>query len=135
VRARPSTQPNLCLPNSTASAPRTVHDATVSGDGCTPHSVFTPLPAAELPGWWAASPYLDGVPLRPIQLHMVAVALFASLVGPFGGFLASAVKRAFEIKDFASFLPGHGGLMDRNDCQMLTALFVSVWARTFVISQ
>ena len=97
---------------------------------CTPHPVFAPsLGAAELPGWWPLA--LTGA-VRPVQLHMVAVASFASLVGPFGGFLASAIKRAFDIKDFAAFLPGHGGLMDRNDCQMLTALFVAVWVKTFV---
>mmetsp|Transcript_33822 Transcript_33822/g.69135 ORF Transcript_33822/g.69135 Transcript_33822/m.69135 type:complete len:389 (+) Transcript_33822:43-1209(+) len=90
---------------------------------CEPHAMFRHLPAASLPSWWPA----DEVPVRPVQLHMMAVAVFASTVGPFGGFLASAIKRAYDIKDFAAFLPGHGGLMDRNDCQMLTALFVVVY--------
>jgi phosphatidate cytidylyltransferase len=94
---------------------------------CEPHHVFKPLPPSVLPTFWP-----DGVPLRPCQLHMVVVSLFASLVGPYGGFLASGIKRAYDIKDFASFLPGHGGLMDRNDCQMLTALFVTVYMKTFI---
>ena len=33
---------------------------------------------------------------------------FASSVAPFGGFFASAIKRAYGIKDFDSFIPGHG---------------------------
>lgn len=94
---------------------------------CTPHRIFRQLPTVDLPALWPA-----GIPLRPVQLHMVAVALFASFVGPFGGFLASGLKRAFDIKDFAAFLPGHGGLMDRNDCQMLTALFTTVYVTTFI---
>lgn len=96
---------------------------------CQSHAVFKFMPPSDLPRWWPLA--LTG-PVRPVQLHMVAVAVFASLVGPFGGFLASAVKRAYDIKDFAAFLPGHGGLMDRNDCQMITALFVAVWVSTFV---
>ena len=94
---------------------------------CEPHSVFQKLGPLDLPAWWPAD-----VSVRPVQLHMVVVSIFASLVGPFGGFLASAIKRAYDIKDFAAFLPGHGGLMDRNDCQMITAMFVSVWVSCVV---
>ncbi len=58
----------------------------------------------------------------PIQLHALSLILFASLVAPFGGFLASGIKRAYRIKDFDSIIPGHGGLMDRFDCQLIMAL-------------
>jgi phosphatidate cytidylyltransferase len=40
------------------------------------------------------------------------------LIGVFaqvGDILASALKRSVDIKDYASRLPGHGGLMDRAD--------------------
>jgi hypothetical protein len=49
----------------------------------------------------------------PIQMHALWLGMFASLVAPFGGFLASAIKRAYGIKDFDSLIPGHGGVMDR----------------------
>lgn len=52
----------------------------------------------------------------------VALALFASLIAPFGGFFASAVKRATGVKDFAGYIPGHGGLTDRMDCQLIMAV-------------
>jgi phosphatidate cytidylyltransferase len=42
----------------------------------------------------------------PIQIHGLAYGLFASLVAPFGGFFASAIKRAYKKKDFDSFMPG-----------------------------
>ena len=53
----------------------------------------------------------------PFQIHAVAMAIFASLVAPFGGFFASGFKRAFNIKDFGDSIPGHGGMTDRMDCQ------------------
>jgi len=68
----------------------------------------------------------------PVQIHALWLGLFASCVAPFGGFLASAIKRAYRIKDFDSFIPGHGGLTDRFDCQFLMALCTWVHYNTFV---
>lgn len=68
----------------------------------------------------------------PFQLHAMALALFASAIGPFGGFFASGAKRAFEIKDFANIFPGHGGVTDRVDCQLLMAVFTYVYVINFV---
>lgn len=68
----------------------------------------------------------------PIQIHALSLAFFASVVAPFGGFLASAIKRAYSIKDFDSIIPGHGGVMDRMDCQFLMALCTWVHYNTFV---
>lgn len=68
----------------------------------------------------------------PIQIHAVWLGFFASVVAPFGGFLASAIKRAYGIKDFDSVIPGHGGVTDRLDCQFLMALCTWVHYNTFV---
>jgi phosphatidate cytidylyltransferase len=75
----------------------------------------------------------SAVVLRPIQLHGIAYGVFASLVAPFGGFLASAIKRGYDIKDFDKIIPGHGGLMDRMDCQLIIHLFTYVHIKSFVI--
>jgi phosphatidate cytidylyltransferase len=56
--------------------------------------------------------------------HAWVMALYTSLVGPFGGYLASSIKRAHGKKDFGNTIPGHGGLVDRLDCQIITAPFV-----------
>ncbi|CAF1097054.1 unnamed protein product [Rotaria sordida] len=69
--------------------------------------------------------------LYPFQLHSLTLSLFASSIGPFGGFFASGFKRAFRIKDFAATIPGHGGFMDRFDCQIIMALFTNVYIATF----
>lgn len=50
-----------------------------------------------------------------------------SFIGPFGGFLASVIKRAYEQKDFGSLFPGHGGFVDRLDCQLVLAPFVYLY--------
>ena len=55
-----------------------------------------------------------------LQLHAVVLAMFASIIAPFGGFFASGFKRGFKIKDFGDSIPGHGGMTDRMDCQVLT---------------
>jgi phosphatidate cytidylyltransferase len=79
-------------------------------------------------------PGLSGanITLLPIQLHGVAYGLFASFIAPFGGFLASGIKRAYKRKDFDSIFPGHGGLMDRMDCILVMIFFTSFHFRTFI---
>jgi phosphatidate cytidylyltransferase len=69
---------------------------------------------------------------KNIRFHMMMIALFASIVAPFGGFLASGFKRAFKVKDFAESIPGHGGFADRMDCQFLMGLFTYLYLKNFV---
>lgn len=65
--------------------------------------------------------------LSRMQVHAVALSLFASVVAPFGGFFASGFKRAFKIKDFGTSIPGHGGFTDRMDCQLIMATFAYIY--------
>ena len=65
--------------------------------------------------------------------HAVVMALYTSIISPFGGFLASAVKRAHGAKDFGSLIPGHGGVVDRFDCQVVTAPFVFLYLKSCLV--
>lgn len=70
-----------------------------------------------------------------IYLHSIVLILFASFVAPFGGLLASAFKRLFKMKDFATYLPGHGGITDRIDCQLLMGIFTRYYISAFVLKR
>mmetsp|Transcript_14441 Transcript_14441/g.39280 ORF Transcript_14441/g.39280 Transcript_14441/m.39280 type:complete len:492 (+) Transcript_14441:2-1477(+) len=74
----------------------------------------------------------DTQPLLRIQMHGLVLGSFASLVAPFGGFFASGIKRAYKIKDFSAIIPGHGGVFDRIDCQLIMGLFTYTYYSTFV---
>jgi len=80
------------------------------------------------------SPGSDAVVFHasPFQTHAVVLAAFASVIAPFGGFFASGFKRAFKIKDFSDTIPGHGGITDRMDCQMVMAVFSHLYITNFV---
>lgn len=72
------------------------------------------------------------VELLPIQVHGLFLGLFASVVAPFGGFFASGIKRAYKLDDFASIIPGHGGVFDRVDCQLIMGLATQTYYATFI---
>ncbi|GAA94240.1 uncharacterized protein L969DRAFT_86355 [Mixia osmundae IAM 14324] len=104
---------------------------------CSTNPVFTwrewPLPqgvAAGLSTLFRRS--ITVLPWSPFQLHCLVMAVFASLVAPFGGFFASGFKRAFNIKDFGDSIPGHGGITDRMDCQFLMGLFSYVYYSSLI---
>ena len=67
-----------------------------------------------------------------IHIHAFSMSLFAGIFAPLGGLFASGFKRGIGIKDFADTIPGHGGLTDRMDCQLLMGIFTYVWIRQFV---
>lgn len=56
-------------------------------------------------------------------ISMGIIGLILSLIGQIGDFAASTIKRYFEIKDFGSIFPGHGGFIDRIDSVIFTAPF------------
>jgi len=68
----------------------------------------------------------------PVQLHSLLLGFFAGMFAPFGGFFASAMKRAYNVKDFGSLIPGHGGVMDRMDCQLIMLFCTHIHYRTFI---
>jgi phosphatidate cytidylyltransferase len=68
------------------------------------------------------------------QLHAMVLGVFAGFIAPFGGFFASGVKRAFKIKDFGTSIPGHGGITDRMDCQLLMGTFTAVWLNSALLA-
>ena len=75
---------------------------------------------------------IQSITFKPIYLHAVVLATFASLIAPFGGFFASGLKRAVKVKDFGQSIPGHGGITDRVDCQFMMGSFTYLYYETFI---
>merc|ERR1712107_763241 len=86
------------------------------------------LPFQTLRTWARLLINKETLAIYPFFIHAFWMSLFASIIGPFGGFFASGFKRAFKIKDFGDIIPGHGGIMDRFDCQFLMATFVYIYS-------
>eukprot|EP01006_Ploeotia_vitrea_P040226 TRINITY_DN66413_c1_g1_i10.p1 TRINITY_DN66413_c1_g1~~TRINITY_DN66413_c1_g1_i10.p1 ORF type:complete len:438 (+),score=47.89 TRINITY_DN66413_c1_g1_i10:88-1314(+) len=92
------------------------------------------LPAVVVAAAQSVGLSVTTITVKPVMLHSISFSLFGSIVGPFGGFFASGIKRAFELKDFGDLIPGHGGVTDRMDCQMLMATFTYVYLGNFIRS-
>lgn len=52
------------------------------------------------------------------------IAAICALVSQVGDLAASAIKRNYEVKDYGTVIPGHGGILDRYDSVLFVAPFV-----------
>jgi phosphatidate cytidylyltransferase len=58
------------------------------------------------------------------EFHSLVIGITIGLIGPLGDLFESLVKRDVEIKDAGRFLPGHGGILDRFDAMLFSAVAV-----------
>lgn len=64
---------------------------------------------------WALKFMLPDVPLA----HRLVAAGVVAVFGPLGDLAESMLKRSVGVKDSGTFMPGHGGLLDRFDAFLL----------------
>jgi phosphatidate cytidylyltransferase len=64
-----------------------------------------------------------------LGLVLAAVLLLAAV---FGDLAESLIKRDLGVKDMSSLLPGHGGIMDRLDSILPSALITYLFAQLFL---
>jgi phosphatidate cytidylyltransferase len=68
--------------------------------------------------WFFGEPFSENL-WGTFRLIAMGIAAIASIVGTLGDLLESKLKRLANIKDSGSFMPGHGGFLDRFDSLIL----------------
>jgi phosphatidate cytidylyltransferase len=72
--------------------------------------------------------FLPAAQTIPVK-HWIAIAAICAVFGTLGDLLESKLKRMAQVKDSGSFMPGHGGFLDRFDSLLLAAPAVWVYVR------
>ena len=65
-------------------------------------------------------------------ITLAVISAVAGLISMVGDLTASAIKRNYNIKDYGTLIPGHGGIMDRFDSTMITAPIIYYLAVYFL---
>ena len=66
-------------------------------------------------------------------VHWLAIAAICAAFGTLGDLLESKIKRTAGVKDSGSFMPGHGGFLDRFDSLLIAVPFVWLYVQLFVV--
>ncbi|SIS80892.1 phosphatidate cytidylyltransferase [Filimonas lacunae] len=69
--------------------------------------------------------------LRDVQ-SLLVISGIAAVIGTAGDLLESKLKRMAGVKDSGSFMPGHGGFLDRFDSLLLATPFVWLYLKLFL---
>ena len=75
-----------------------------------------------------------GISIGEIAI-LAGISAVAGLISMIGDLTASAIKRNYDIKDYGTLIPGHGGIMDRFDSMIITAPIIYYLALYFMVNK
>ncbi len=64
----------------------------------------------------------------------ITLGTLVAIIGQVGDLAESLFKRAHQVKDASSLLPGHGGFLDRIDALLWTGPFVYYYILWFLVT-
>ena len=73
-------------------------------------------------------PVAKDIPVK----HWIAIAALCAIFGTIGDLFESKLKRMADVKDSGSFMPGHGGFLDRFDSLLIATPFVWIYVHFFM---
>ncbi|MBQ9460410.1 MAG: phosphatidate cytidylyltransferase [Clostridia bacterium] len=83
---------------------------------------------------WLLPIIVYGSPAEVNYVYVVCMSFIGSFLSIIGDLSFSIVKRNFNIKDYGSILPGHGGFLDRFDSVIFVSPFILVFITYFPIA-
>lgn len=63
---------------------------------------------------------------EPNYILLASAGIFTAVVAILGDLSGSAIKRNYDVKDFGTIFPGHGGILDRFDSVMAVAPMIMI---------
>ncbi len=66
------------------------------------------------------------------SIHIIAIVALTTISGTFGDLFESKLKRMANVKDSGSFMPGHGGFLDRFDSLLFAIPTVWLYCKIFL---
>ncbi len=84
--------------------------------------------AGEIAGCMIAGPLIGGWLVGLNVWQGLLIGVLVAVLGTFGDFAVSLLKRMAHIKDTGNLIPGHGGILDRLDSLMFTFPLIAYFA-------
>lgn len=66
------------------------------------------------------------------SIHWFLIAALCAIAGTYGDLFESKLKRMANVKDSGSFMPGHGGFLDRFDSMLFAIPAVWIYIKLFL---